>query len=415
MLTELSLTNYKCFNEKHVFPLSKVNLFTGLNGRGKSSMLQPILLMSQTVNQTQSLKDLLISSFWLKLGNFEDIKSSNAGNNTIKFGFKSDVERLNSFEFEYIEKENQSDKGTLNSFSLNGEKSMEETPTQPPEPRPDLISPPPEPIPIQPPEPLSDFYNESFSNNISINYWDDDRILKIFENVHYVSADRNGPQLYVDKFGILETGKTGIHGENAIKILSIFQEPLNPHLYLSGEPADLLALCEQWMNYIFDGAAMKINDNKDNSVLSLVFNPQKQGILYKTVNVGFGYSYILSLIITCLIAKKDDIVIFENPEAHLHPKAQSRLTHLLAKLAQSGVQLFIETHSEHILNGFRVMIANKNETFTNTMFNVFYFDENFQVTKLNVQTDGFIENWPSGFFDQNELDMTLLFRYSREK
>lgn len=392
MLTELYFSNFKCFKEEKHFPLSSINLFTGLNGRGKSSVLQIILLMSQTAINTNSLKELLISSSWLKLGNFDDIKSTIPPNHDgLSLGFKSDLEKLNSFEFEYKEKVGAFDKGILTEFVLNGEKSSAETLSA-----------------------SNNIEKEKASNRV-INYQDDTRILKIFRNVHYVSADREGPRLYVDKYGMPDIQKTGLHGEHAIKILTSYNEELNSELFFEKKPNNLLELCEQWMSYIFDGALMNINDNKENNVLSLGINPRKENSFYKTVNVGFGYSYILSLVISCLIAKKDDIVIFENPEAHLHPRAQSRLTQLFTKLALNGIQVFIESHSEHILNGFRVAIADKKETFSVKDLSVYYFDENFEVSRMNLQPDGFIENWPTGFFDQNELDMSLMFRYSREK
>ena len=396
MITELYIANYKCFKARKDFPLSSVNLFTGLNGRGKSSVLQTVLLLSQSVINTDSLKDLLISSSWLKLGDFDDIKSSpSSDDNSITLGFKTDIEKLNSFEFKYEEKKGAIGKGILREYTLNGEKSSK-----------DSLSTSPTTAPSE----------EEETNNVSvINYQDDPRILKIFRNVHYVSADREGPKLYVEKYGLSEIQKAGVHGENTIRILSSYQEPLNAELFFDEQPKDILELCQQWMSFIFDGVKMEIASNKDDSVLSLNFNPQTDSTYYKAVNVGFGYSYVLSLVISCLIAKKDEILIIENPEAHLHPRAQSRLTQLLVRLAQTGVQIFVESHSEHILNGFRLAVANKENTFTNDMLCVYYFDEKFEVIKMNVQLDGFIENWPSGFFDQNELDMSLLFRYSRKK
>lgn len=77
MLTQVHLTNFKCFAEKRVFDLSKINLFTGLNGRGKSSVLQSILLLSQSAYTHNSFRSLLISSNrWIKLGDFNDIINS---------------------------------------------------------------------------------------------------------------------------------------------------------------------------------------------------------------------------------------------------------------------------------------------------------------------------------------------------
>ena len=55
MITKVSLTNFKCFEEKTDFDLSKINLFTGLNGRGKSTVLQALLLLAQSVNKNGNI------------------------------------------------------------------------------------------------------------------------------------------------------------------------------------------------------------------------------------------------------------------------------------------------------------------------------------------------------------------------
>lgn len=384
MIREISLHNYKCFEEE-VFELSEINLFFGLNGRGKSSVLQAILLMSQSIHEIDSLKELIISANFLKLGGFNDIKNSDSKKEFIKFEFKTDVEKMESFGFEYIKNQQSSERGILNEFELNGIKSSEES--------------------------ISDSETTA-SVNKSINYKDDSRILNIFKNIHYVSADRVGPRLYVDKFGIGNIEKTDSRGENSINILSSYTEKLNEKLFIGNEiPKDLIELCQMWLSYIFDGANIEIN-SKGESVLTLKMNP-RDGKLFKSVNVGFGYSYVLSIILTCLLAKENDIVIFENPEAHLHPKAQSRLTHLFARLSLSKVQLFIESHSEHILNGLRVSVANKNCSINEKTISSYFFGENFKIEKLNIDSKGFINNWPKDFFDQTDIDNSLIFNHSR--
>ncbi len=385
MLKEISLINYKCFEEQ-VFELSDIKLFFGLNGRGKSSVLQAVLLMSQSVYEINSLKELIISSSYLKLGGFEDIKNSYTEKDFVKFEFKTDVEKMENFAFEYVKKSLSTDRGILNEFELNGIKSSEEL--------------------------ISDS-ETSESVNKSINYKDDSRILNVFKNIHYVSADRIGPRLYFDKFGIGNLDKIDSRGVNSINILSSYSERLNENLFIGNKiPENLTELCQMWLSYIFDGANIEIN-NKGESVLALKMNSRDEGKLYKSVNVGFGYSYILSIVLTCLLAKENDIVIFENPEAHLHPKAQSRLTHLFARLSLSKIQLFIESHSEHILNGLRVSIANKDCLLNESSICSYFFGENFKIEKLDIDNNGFISNWPKDFFDQTDIDNSLIFKHSR--
>jgi predicted ATPase len=131
---------------------------------------------------------------------------------------------------------------------------------------------------------------------------------------------------------------------------------------------------------------------------------------FTAYNVGYGYSYILSIVITALIAKKDSIVIVENPEAHLHGKAQSRLTELLSKLASRGVQVFIETHSEHIINGFRKEMLKSNCSLTNNDTSIYFFDADYSVKYLTIEPNGKIPNWPKGFFDQETIDLAEIMR-----
>ena len=94
--------------------------------------------------------------------------------------------------------------------------------------------------------------------------------------------------------------------------------------------------------------------------------------MFKPTNVGFGYSYALPILIAGLTAEKGTILIVENPEAHLHPSAQSMITKFLGLVANRGVQVFIETHSEHILNALRVMVVQ--ESMKASDINVKYFD-----------------------------------------
>ncbi|HCK29460.1 DUF3696 domain-containing protein [Acinetobacter ursingii] len=389
MIKEITLINYKCFKQQN-FELSNINLFFGLNGRGKSSVLQSILLMGQSVLEMNSLMDLIISSNFLTLGDFNDIKSTLSDDNFVKFQFKTDVEKMESFSFEYTSNPKLLDRGLLKEFELNGVKSSEE-----------LIS-------------DEGAVSLSSDNNKSINYKDDSRILNVFKNIHYISADRIGPRLYVNKFGVGSLDKAGSKGENSINILSSYSGKLNEIFFIDQvEPQDLTELCQIWLNYIFDGARIKINNDSE-SVLSLKINSKNSEKLYKSVNVGFGYSYVLSIVLTCLLSKENDILIFENPEAHLHPKAQSRLTHLFARLVENKVQLFIESHSEHILNGLRVTLASQESKINNDMISSYFFNENFQVEKLNIDQKGFINNWPKDFFDQTDIDNSLIFNYSRK-
>lgn len=69
--------------------------------------------------------------------------------------------------------------------------------------------------------------------------------------------------------------------------------------------------------------------------------------------------YLIRILLICLMAKEDSVIIIENPEIYLHPKAQSRLSTFLYVISLDGPQLFVETHSDHIFNKLRVGLATK--------------------------------------------------------
>lgn len=74
-------------------------------------------------------------------------------------------------------------------------------------------------------------------------------------------------------------------------------------------------------------------------------------------NVGFGITYALPILVSGLTVPEGGMLLVENPEAHLHAKAQSNMGYFLARMAAAGVRVIIETHSEHIVNGIRRMIV----------------------------------------------------------
>ena len=102
----------------------------------------------------------------------------------------------------------------------------------------------------------------------------------------------------------------------------------------------------------------------------------------------------------------------ENPEAHLHPRAQSRIAEFFAMVASCGIQVFIESHSEHILNGLRVSVLKPDISVRYDELIIHYFNENFESERLSIDEKGKIENWPTGFFDQEEIDLSNIFKFS---
>jgi len=145
---------------------------------------------------------------------------------------------------------------------------------------------------------------------------------------------------------------------------------------------------------------------------------------FKPQNVGFGVSYILPVLATLLSAKAGNVVIIENPEAHLHPRGQSEIGKLIAETVARGVQVFVETHSDHVINGIRVAVRKgivKPED-----VNIAFFDRKphdvpqedgttkrevyAEVTNIKVDANGSLSEWPKDFMDEWGIQQMKLLR-----
>lgn len=370
MIQSISISNYKCFAEEHNFRCGKINLYTGLNGRGKSSVLQILLLLSQSLRKSSDCSHLYLHGDYINLGMFEDVKNSYAPSSQ-KISIKLLFDNGQHIKLLCEEDEN-------NPYRL-------------------LIT------------------NNTEVKNLLLQV-QSATIEKLIREIHFVSADRLGPQLFVEKVELPNFIEVGKRGEYAFEVLSQ-SEKLNlqvlSEMYRGRDTSSLLQQTCEWMSYILDGARVEMRGkDSNNATLSMLVNNRADSYMYKPVNVGFGYSYILPLIISGLIAKPGQILIAENPEAHLHPRAQSRMAEFYCRLASAGVQVFIESHSEHVLNGIRLACVNSNIPLSNTDVSISFFDEDFSIKQLSILPTGKMDKWPIGFFDQKEQDIAELFRLS---
>ena len=372
MITKISIQNYKCFKEEQSFKCGKLNLFTGINGRGKSSVLQVLLLLCQSIRKSSSLKHLNLKGDYIDLGTYIDIKNSYvSSSNNIYLNFE-----INN-----------------PSFFLNLECGEDEK---------------------------SNYRSSIRESNLNLLPSKNKRyIQKLLQHIHYVSADRLGPQMFMEKYDLPEFLNVGRRGEYTFEILAQAQSlelSVNKILYRGEDANSLLQQTTEWMSYILDGAKIEIKGtDNDSSVLSLLVNNKSDGYMYKPANIGFGYSYILPLVVSGLLAKPGEILIIENPEAHLHPRALSRIAEFFATVASSGVQVYIESHSEHIVNGVRIACLEENIEINNDDVSIFYFGEDFSVSQISIMPNGKLSSWPKGFFDQKERDLATIFKLTNKR
>ncbi|WP_214649199.1 AAA family ATPase, partial [Vibrio anguillarum] len=229
-----------------------------------------------------------------------------------------------------------------------------------------------------------------------------------FSRVSFISAERIGPRSFHESasnrtFGV---GKFGEH--TALEIYRNREKNVRQELiHSSGETPKLPDQISAWVSYIFNSGTVSVSSISE-SLKKIVISPDGSVNNYKPENVGYGFSYCLPIIVAGLVAREGDVIIIENPEAHLHPSAQNRITNFLCKVAASNVTTIIETHSPSILNGVRLAV--KDGVLNNEDSSILFFGESPEepLSRVVIEGNGIISHWPKGFFDQEEIDLDRL-------
>ena len=363
MLKHVTIRNFKCF-ESLDLELSDLNVLSGINSMGKSTIIQAILLLRQSYDKGAIMKGLILNDEIAQIGTGFDLLYRNSSEDVIYIGLVSD-------------------EGVFN-WSYNYEKD-------------------------------SDFQK---IKNTSLSKEDLTGVNIFMPTFSYVSADRIGPQRYYKKsyHEVFEKNQVGYRGELFADYLAergLVDKVNNPALiHVSTESALLVYQVEAWLSEISPGLHINAKEYTEAGIVGLGYKVSDQE--YTPLNVGFGLTYAAPIIISLLKANPGDLVIIENPEAHLHPKGQRKMGELISKACAGGVQVVVETHSDHLLNGIRLGVKNRIIDKSNVRLNYFYqeiVDKNIVHKKSSpaVLDDGSLSSWPDGFFDEWDKAIDALF------
>ena len=127
-----------------------------------------------------------------------------------------------------------------------------------------------------------------------------------------------------------------------------------------------------------------VREDTGNEIVKVAYRQSRGGNReIKPNHVGTGISYVANVIISALSCRKDSLFVIENPEIHLHPKAQSKLLDFFCFLAARGLQVIIETHSDHIFNGLRKNI--KMGRISERDSNIYFFRQDENLISIRVK------------------------------
>lgn len=245
----------------------------------------------------------------------------------------------------------------------------------------------------------------------------------------YLNAERLGPRDQLDVTAEdPDLVGVGVHGEYTAQALAMHETdevrpPLRHPQTRDHGVTTLRTQVENWASSII--RPIRITAQWPPGITASMIRFQEPELIrqqmlvseqIRPANMGFGFSYALPVLVAGLLTPEGGVLIVENPEAHLHPAGQSRLGAFLGRVAGSGTQVIIETHSDHVLNGIRLAVA-EDQVIDPDDAIVHYFggEPGLAPTTVQLTSRGGLSLWPKGFFDQIEEDLGRIARAKRQQ
>ncbi|MCI5136845.1 MAG: DUF3696 domain-containing protein [Candidatus Electrothrix sp. AR1] len=387
MISKITAENYKCFS-MNSFSLSPLTVLTGENAGGKSSLLQILALTQQSWLEQPLDRGLLVNGAELKLGKCIDILNKQLDSEIIAFEIETDGIFLR---LEFSTGDGESSVAPLHSGT-----KIKTAPEWKERELPEFLP------------GLGNRFNDAALQEIPAFLELRDKIY----DLQYITADRIGPREThdINYSGVYRN--VGLRGERAVWFLNKYRKKIVPAVRChKGEPPVLDKQVEAWMAEIFSGFQFAVTPIPGTDLATLGLATEGNPEITRPQNTGFGLSYTLPIFVACLAAPENGLVLIENPEAHLHPAAQSKFAAFLAKIVSSGVQIILETHSDHIINGVRKAV--RSEIINNNHALIYFFRQvesakQAKITCIEIDKKGNLTDWPRGFFDQLDDDFEVL-------
>jgi len=224
----------------------------------------------------------------------------------------------------------------------------------------------------------------------------------------YITAERVGPREIYTLEDRQAARVVGPRGEHTLSVLyRVRDEPIQASLIVSNVAPTGLRQVEARMAQFFPGCRLDVQLVPQANAITLGIRTSDKTGFHRPGHVGFGLTQVLPIVVAAVSAAKQDILLIENPEVHLHPAGQALMGVFLAEVAASGTQVIVETHSDHVLNGIRRAV--KAGTLAPEQALLHFFrprgGELDQVVSPTLDATGNIHVWPEGFFDQFARDM----------
>lgn len=374
MLREIQLASFKCFEALNL-PLGPLTLLTGANGGGKSSVMQALVLLAQTFEQQEWGRTLLLEGPQLSLGSVADVLNQTAPRRGLSIGIRSDQQHVR---WQFSATDRRALSIELEAVELDGKLITLDGPTR------WLL-------------PLDQATSSS--------------VVGTLRRMSWITAERTGPRELLPLRSADSHTRVGHHGELAAGLLYWRgEDEIHSSFCLPDMPPTLFHQVRGHMQRFFPGCDLRVSAIDGASAVSLRLRSDSRSDFQRPQNVGFGLTQLFPIIVAVLAARAGDVLLIENPEVHLHPRAQQHIGLLLAQTATTGVQVILETHSDHVLNGVRLAVKQRLIPAHDVGVHFFAHQPGQAALPISptMDDDGRLNAWPEGFFDQFDLALAEL-------
>ena len=381
MLTRIDLRHFKCFNLLKL-PLAPLTLLSGANASGKSSVMHALVLLHQTMREHEWSTRLMLNGATVQLGTVADVIDQVYGRRGCEITLLDDKTQ---YEWEFAGERTQMSM-TVKRACVNGDEEVEPN---------------------------------RLRYLLPVSHADDSSLAGRLCDLTYLTAERLGPR---ETYPLEDPQLTPVVGPRGERAVSVLYSGRDTHVLKSLAVKDRLSTLfpqvEARMQQFFPGCNLELDQVARVNAVTLGIRTSRGTDFHRPIHTGFGLTQVLPIVVAALSSNRNGLLLIENPEVHLHPTGQAAMGRFLAEVTAAGIQVILETHSDHVLNGIRravrenILIPDKvvlhffRPRLEGGLYNVV------QVQSPRLDANGNIDSWPEGFFDQFDKDMNYFAGWS---
>jgi predicted ATP-dependent endonuclease of OLD family len=223
-----------------------------------------------------------------------------------------------------------------------------------------------------------------------------------FKNIKYIMPLRATAQRY--------------YRQQELSVAEIEADGANTAMFIDSMKPSELDNLNDWLESNLD---ISILPERSGGHLTISLKDHSTNTTMNIADMGFGYSQLIPILMELWSSTKSSentlgkntpptAIVIEQPELHLHPDLQAKLADIFLNISKlpehpNKISLIIETHSPHIINRLGTLISQGNANKEDIGIYLFETDKsgNSTIRTSHFNSDGFLENWPYGFFEPN--------------